>query len=57
LVETQRYKPEVRRFDVRFGHWNFPFTQSFRPHYVPGVDSALIEMSTRNTSGGKAAGA
>jgi len=21
-------------------HWNFSLTQSFRPHYGPGVDSA-----------------
>jgi hypothetical protein len=31
---------------------------SFRPHYGPGVDSALTEMSTRNISWGvKAASA
>jgi len=50
LVETLRYKPEVRGIDSRWC--------SFRPHYGPGVDSA----SSRNESqeyflGVKAAGA
>ena len=40
LVETLRYKTEVRGFDSRWCHWNFSFPYSFRPHYVPGVDSA-----------------
>ena len=58
LVEALRYKPEGRGFDSRWCHWNFPLTQSFRPHYGPGVDSAVTEMSTRNISWGvKAAGA
>ena len=35
-----RYKPEGRGFDSRRCHWNFSLTQSFRPHYGPGVDSA-----------------
>ena len=39
LVEALRYKPESRRFDSRWCHWNFSFTKSFRPHYGPGVDS------------------
>ena len=34
-----RYKPGGRGFDSRWGHWNFSLTQSFRPHYGPGVDS------------------
>ena len=34
------YKPEGRGFDSRWCHWNFSLTQSFRPHYGPGVDSA-----------------
>jgi len=38
LVEALRYKSEGRRFDSRC-HWNISFTQSFRPHYDPGVDS------------------
>jgi hypothetical protein len=39
VVEALRYKPEGRRFDARWCHWNFSLT-SFRPHYDPGVDSA-----------------
>jgi hypothetical protein len=26
LVEALRYKPEVRGFDSRWGHWNFSLT-------------------------------
>ena len=52
LVEALRYKLEVRGFDSRWCHWIFPLTNSFRPHYGPGVDSA----SNRN-EGVKAAGA
>ena len=37
LVEALCYKPEGRGFDW---NWNFSLTQSFRPHYGPGVDSA-----------------
>ena len=40
LVEVLRYKPEGRGFDSPWCHWNFSLTQSFRPHYGPGVDSA-----------------
>jgi hypothetical protein len=40
LGEALRYKTEGRGFDSRLCHWNFSFTQSFRPHYGPGVDSA-----------------
>ena len=40
LVEALRYKPEGRVFDSRWCQWNFSLTQSFRPHYGPGVDSA-----------------
>jgi len=39
LVKVQRYKPEGRGFDSRWYHWKFSSTQSFRPHYGPGVDS------------------
>ena len=39
FVEALRYKPEGRGFDSRWCHWNFLLTQSFRPHYGPGVDS------------------
>jgi hypothetical protein len=34
------YKTEGSGFDCRWGHWIFKFTQSFQPHYSPGVDSA-----------------
>ena len=40
LVDTLRYKLEGRGFDSRRCNWNFSFTQSFRPHYGPGVDPA-----------------
>jgi hypothetical protein len=56
-VEALRYKPQGREFDSRC-YWNFSLTQSFRPHYGLGVDSA----SNRNEYqeyflGVKAAGA
>ena len=38
-VEALRYKPEGRGFDSPC-HRNFTLTQSFRPHYGSGVDSA-----------------
>jgi hypothetical protein len=58
LFEALRYKPEGRGFDSRWSHWIFSLTQSFRPCYGPGVDSA----SNRNEYQGcflrvKAAGA
>ena len=40
LVQALRYKPEGHGFDSRWCQWNFSLTQSFRPHYGPGVDSA-----------------
>jgi len=40
LVEALRYKPEVHGFDIRWGHWAFSITYSFRSHYEPGVDSS-----------------
>jgi len=54
VCKALRYKSEGRGFDSRRCYWNF----SFRPHYVPGVDSA----SNRNEYqeyflGVKAAGA
>ena len=52
LVRALRYKAEGRGFDVRWCHWSFSLTYSFRPHCDPGVDSPLIEMSTRNISRG-----
>ena len=58
LVEALRYKSEGHGFDSRWCHWILSLTQSFRPHYGPGVDSA----SNRNEYqeyflGVKAAGA
>ena len=40
MVEGLRYKPEGREFDSRWSQWNFSLTESFWPHYGPGVDSA-----------------
>ena len=40
FVEALRYKTVGREFDSRWCHWNFSLTCSFRPHYVPGIDSA-----------------
>jgi len=40
LVEALCYKPEGRGFDAPWGHQDFSFTKSFRPHYGFGVDSA-----------------
>jgi len=39
-VKFLRYKPEDRGFDSRWCQQNFSLTQSFRPHYGPGVYSA-----------------
>jgi hypothetical protein len=39
LFEALRYKPEGRGLDSRWSNWKFSLTQSFRPHYGPGVDS------------------
>ena len=35
LVDALRYQPEGRGFDGKVS-----LTQSFRPHYIPGFDSA-----------------
>jgi hypothetical protein len=58
FVEALRYKPEGRQFYFRWCHSHFSLTETFRPHYGPGVDSA----SNRNEYqeyflGVKAAGA
>jgi hypothetical protein len=58
MGEALRFKSERREFGSRRCHWNFSLTQSFRPHYGPGFDSA----SNRNKYqqffvGVKAAGA
>jgi hypothetical protein len=34
------YKQEGRGFDSQWGHW--------KPHYGPGVDSSLADISTWN---------
>jgi hypothetical protein len=39
LVETLHYKPEGHGLNSRRCHLNFSLTQSFWPHYGPGVDS------------------
>ena len=44
LVAALRYKPEGLGFNSRWCQWNFSFTQSFRSHYGPRVDS----VSNRN---------
>ena len=41
LVEALRYKSEGCGFDPRWYHWNFSVIYSFRPQYVPGVNSAF----------------
>ena len=57
LVEALRYKPEVRGFDSRWCHWHFSLTQSFRPHYGPGVATAFNRNEYREyLLGVKAAG-
>jgi len=38
-VEVLRYKPEGQGFESQWGHWDFSFTHSFRPHYGLAVDS------------------
>ena len=40
MLKVLYYKSEGRRFDPRSCHWNFSFTQSFRSHSFPGIDSA-----------------
>jgi hypothetical protein len=39
-VEVLRHEPESRGFDSRCCLWYFSLAQSFRPHCVPGFDSA-----------------
>jgi hypothetical protein len=40
FVEALRYKPKGQGFESQWGHWDFSFTQYFRLHYDPVVDSA-----------------
>jgi hypothetical protein len=45
-------------FDPQWYHWNFSLTESFRPRYIPGVDSASnINEYQEYFLGVKAAGA
>jgi len=54
LYKRLRCKPEGHWFNSRWVHWDFSFTQSFRPHCGLGSTQSLTEMSTRNIScGGK----
>ena len=39
-ILTWEDKPEGRKFDSPWCHWNFSLTKLFRPHYDTGVDSA-----------------
>jgi hypothetical protein len=40
VADALCYKPEDCGIDSRWCHWNFSLTESLRPHYGPGVDSA-----------------
>jgi len=44
VVKVLCQKSEGRCFDSGYCHRNFSLTQSFRPHYGPGVDA----VSNRN---------
>jgi hypothetical protein len=58
LVEALRYKPEGRRLDFRWCHWDFSLTQSLRSHYGTWIDSACnINEYQEYFLGVKAAGA
>jgi hypothetical protein len=50
LVEAQRYKPEGRGFDSRWGNWDFSWTVTL------GLTQPLTEMSTRDISWGSKGG-
>ena len=55
LVEALRYNPKGHGFNFQWCHWKFLLTQSFWPHYGPGVESSSnrhIEMSTSSISWG-----
>jgi hypothetical protein len=41
LIEALCYKPEGRRFNFQWCHWNFSLSWSFWPHYGSGVNSAF----------------
>ena len=56
LVETLSYKPGVRVFDSRWGHWYSSVTESFRHHYGLVSTQPLTEMSTLHLPGGRGGG-
>jgi len=45
LVAALRYKLEGHRLGFECGHWNFSLTVSFWPHYGPGANQSVTEMS------------
>ena len=48
-----KYKNRLQK-NSPWGHWNFLFTQSFRSHYGPGVDSTSNTNEYKRSSlGGK----
>jgi hypothetical protein len=58
VVEELPYKPEGRGIDSGLCLWHFSLTQSFLPHYGPGVDSASYRNEYQGYFlGVKAAGA
>jgi hypothetical protein len=58
LDEALRHKSEGHGFDYRWRHSSFSLTQSFWPHYGPGVDSASNRNECHeNFPGIKVAGA
>jgi hypothetical protein len=40
-----------RKFESRWSHWIFQMTQSFQPHYGPGVGSAANRNKYQESSG------
>jgi hypothetical protein len=48
IVDELWYKPEGRRFEFLWGHFNFQFTLSFQPHMAPGLIQLLTALGTRN---------
>jgi hypothetical protein len=56
LVEALRYKPECCGFDSRWGFWNSSVTETFRPQYGPGVDSAFNRNENQGSPLGSTCG-
>ena len=50
LVEALGYMPEGRRFDSRWGYWDFSLTQS--PTMAQGSTQPLTETSIKDVSWG-----